>query len=177
MPKRNFAAAVAALMLTGCASIIKGGGPEHFVVRSQPAGASVRITDVSTGVDIASGTTPYTAMLKKSRGFFRGAKYKVSLAMPGYVPAEALIDTTVSGWYVAGNLVFGGLLGWLIVDPATGAMWTLSSDALDVPLSPAATPEKMPASTPTSSLDGPYIGVIDVASVPPTAHARMVRVN
>ncbi len=26
---------------------------------------------------------------------------------------------------LGGNILFGGLIGWLIVDPATGAMWTL----------------------------------------------------
>ncbi|MDY5520178.1 hypothetical protein, partial [Campylobacter lanienae] len=28
----------------------------------------------------------------------------------------------------AGNFIFGGLLGWLIVDPATGAMWNLKPE-------------------------------------------------
>lgn len=30
----------------------------------------------------------------------------------------------MNGWYI-GNLLFGGIIGLLIVDPATGAMWTL----------------------------------------------------
>lgn len=167
----------AALTLTGCASIIKGGGPESFTVRSQPLGASVTITDLSTGVVVGTGTTPYAVMLKKSHGFFKGAKYKVNLELAGHAPVESLVDTTVSGWYVAGNIFFGGLIGWLIVDPATGAMWTLSSDAMDVPMTPVPTPEKLPASTPTFSVEGAWIGVSDLASVPPSARARLVRVN
>ena len=35
------------------------------------------------------------------------------------------IPYDVSGWYAGGNLFFGGLIGYLIVDPMTGAMWTL----------------------------------------------------
>jgi hypothetical protein len=31
---------------------------------------------------------------------------------------------SVNGWYV-GNVIFGGLVGFLIVDPLTGAMWVL----------------------------------------------------
>lgn len=31
----------------------------------------------------------------------------------------------MNGWYIA-NIVFGGLVGFLIVDPATGAMYSLS---------------------------------------------------
>ena len=30
----------------------------------------------------------------------------------------------MDGWYI-GNIVFGGLIGWLVVDPASGAMWKL----------------------------------------------------
>ncbi len=118
--------AVAAISLSGCASIIKGGGPEAFAVRSQPPGADVRVTDTSTNVLVAAGKTPFTTSLKKSRGYFQGAKYKVQVELAGYQPVEALLDTNANGWYIAGNLVFGGLIGWLIVDPATGAMWTLS---------------------------------------------------
>ena len=34
------------------------------------------------------------------------------------------MDSSLSGWYW-GNIVFGGLIGMLIVDPATGAMYKL----------------------------------------------------
>ncbi|WP_174263189.1 CsgG/HfaB family protein [Citrifermentans bemidjiense] len=40
----------------------------------------------------------------------------------------------MNGWYW-GNIVFGGVIGLLIVDPATGAMWKMD-DTLMVPLSP-----------------------------------------
>jgi len=35
-------------------------------------------------------------------------------------------------WYLAGNIVFGGIAGWLIVDPLTGAMWRLSPKEVNV---------------------------------------------
>jgi len=181
MTNRIIAALAAAAALSGCASIIKGGGPEAFTVRSQPPGADVQITALPTGEVIASGRTPLTAMLPKSRGFFQGAKYRVVLDMPGYQARESIIDTQVSGWYVAGNIVFGGLIGWLIVDPATGAMWTLSNESIDVPLAPAGapppTPEKLPAATPTSSIDAPHIGVLALSDVPLAARAHMIPLN
>ena len=34
------------------------------------------------------------------------------------------MKATLDGWYI-GNIIFGGLLGILIIDPATGAMWRL----------------------------------------------------
>lgn len=33
-------------------------------------------------------------------------------------------------WYIAGNFFFGGIIGWFIVDPQTGAMYTLSSQVI-----------------------------------------------
>jgi hypothetical protein len=56
--------------------------------------------------------------------------------MTGYDSHTAAIRRGVDGWYIGGNLVFGGLIGWLIVDPLTGAMWTLQKD-VNVTLTPA----------------------------------------
>ena len=43
------------------------------------------------------------------------------------------MQSNLNGWYLAGNLLFFRLcfIGWLIVDPATGAMWTLSPDTIN----------------------------------------------
>ena len=173
MAKRILAAFAAATALSGCATIIKGGGPQPFTVKSTPAGADVKITAEPTGETVATGRTPFTTMLAKSRGYFKGAKYKVLVQLQGFQPREAIVDTNANGWYIAGNLVFGGLIGWLIVDPASGAMWSLESDAIDVPL-PAL---GAPAATPTSSVEGPYIGVLALSEVPLEARARMVPID
>lgn len=54
--------------------------------------------------------------------------------MAGYKTAGVSIRSELSGWYF-GNIVFGGLIGMLIVDPATGAMWNLSPDKIEQTLS------------------------------------------
>jgi len=174
MTKKIVAALGAAVALSGCASIIKGGGPQSFTVSSQPPGADVSITAVPTGETIAAGRTPLTALLPKSRGYFKGAKYKVLVQLQGFQAREAIVDTNVNGWYVAGNLVFGGLIGWLIVDPATGAMWSLDQEALDVPLAPLGAPPAAPAAAPSASAPGARIGVLALDDVPLAARARMV---
>jgi hypothetical protein len=46
------------------------------------------------------------------------------------------VDCNVNGWYIDNNL-FGGLIGMLIVDPITGAMYKLSPDKLDASLEAA----------------------------------------
>ena len=53
--------------------------------------------------------------------------------MPGYSPTEVKLDSSVSGWYF-GNLLFGGLIGMLIVDPLTGAMFNLTPEKIEQPL-------------------------------------------
>jgi len=52
---------------------------------------------------------------------------------PGYQKGEINITATVNGWYF-GNFIFGGLLGLLIIDPITGAMYTLSPKDAEVVL-------------------------------------------
>jgi len=71
--------------------------------------------------------TPTTVTLKSGAGFFRTARYKVEYTKPGFAPATSYISANLNGWY-AGNIVFGGLIGILIVDPATGAMFRLPSE-------------------------------------------------
>ena len=43
------------------------------------------------------------------------------------LPTEKVLETRMNGWYL-GNIIFGGLIGALIVDPATGAMWTFKEN-------------------------------------------------
>jgi hypothetical protein len=37
------------------------------------------------------------------------------------------LKASMNPWYI-GNIIFGGLIGLVIVDPLTGAMWTLDSE-------------------------------------------------
>ena len=46
------------------------------------------------------------------------------LTKEGYANKELTIVGTMSGWYI-GNILFGGLIGMLAVDPVTGAMYVL----------------------------------------------------
>lgn len=117
----------------GCASIVHSGS-RTVSINSQPAGASVTISKSDTKVSVHSGTTPMTVSLEPKRGFFKGQSYTVRLDLAGYKSDEIELKATVSGWYF-GNILFGGLIGILIVDPATGAMWNISPEKIDRPLS------------------------------------------
>ena len=71
-----------------------------------------------------SGNTPLTVTLKKGRGYFKAERYTVHIAKDGYHARDITVEGEVNGWYF-GNIIFGGLIGLLAVDPATGAMYTL----------------------------------------------------
>lgn len=126
------------LATTGCSSIM-GKSQYPVTISSQPDQADITITD-EQGDAVYSGKTPTTVTLRTKAGYFRGKNYKVTFQKEGYAEHVAEIRRGVSGWYIFGNFVFGGLIGWLIVDPATGAMWTLQKEvSADLaPLSAAA---------------------------------------
>jgi len=76
------------------------------------------------GIAIHRGATPLTVPLDSGRGFFLPASYRVECAMPGKPTQSGVISASWNPWHL-GNLVFGGAIGLLIVDPATGAMYRL----------------------------------------------------
>lgn len=122
------------MSFTGCASIIKGGSQEIPIV-SKPSQADVKIYDENEML-IAQGKTPFTANLKKKKGFFKGKQYKIVIEKANYKKELLLLEPATDNWYCFGNLLCGGLIGYLIVDPATGAMWRLKPEEVSITLSP-----------------------------------------
>lgn len=106
----------------GCATIVSKSS-QTFTVTSVPDGAALVITNAA-GVAVHNGQTPMTVTLKKGRGYFKPETYTLSFTKAGYAPRNLTVRGEVNGWYF-GNIIFGGLIGMLAVDPATGAMYTL----------------------------------------------------
>lgn len=116
---------VGILPVMACATLIKG-SEQRIDFRSDPDNAKVSVYDAS-GAMVANGRTPVTIPLKKGQGYFQAAKYRVVFEAPGYEKQEVWITGSLeAGWYLGGNLILGAFVGWLIVDPLTGAMWTLN---------------------------------------------------
>jgi hypothetical protein len=113
---------IAIVLISGCASILsKSNYP--VAINSSPDQANFTITN-KNGQSVHSGTTPSTVTLKSGCGFFCGEQYNLTFDKDGYSSTTLTISSTMDGWYV-GNILFGGLIGILIVDPITGAMWKL----------------------------------------------------
>ncbi|ADU37658.1 hypothetical protein [Variovorax paradoxus] len=114
-------AAAVVVCLSGCASIFNG-TTQAVAFSSAPQGAAMTITN-RAGEPVHTGTTPSTVTLKRGAGYFKSEAYTVTMKKEGFADASQQVDSQVSGWYVA-NIMLGGLLGMLIVDPASGGMYT-----------------------------------------------------
>lgn len=116
---------------SGCASIVSDSKPEVGIY-SAPSEAKYSVVN-SKGMIVATGVTPGRVLLESGRGYFKGEDYKVTFRKEGYGDSTVPLKTSVNGWYW-GNILFGGLIGMLIVDPLTGAMYTLPDDVTGKPL-------------------------------------------
>lgn len=123
---------VLSLAAFGCASIVSGRN-QDIPISSSPSSAKVVITDQNNS-KIFDGSTPATVSLKRGKGYFSGQDYNVTVSAEGCEERCFVLESRLNGWYLFGNLVFGGLIGWLIVDPATGAMWKLDPEKVDAPM-------------------------------------------
>lgn len=130
MIRKTVAISAITLSLFGCASIVSD-SQYTVAINSSPDDATFTILD-KQGRSIQSGQTPSSITLNASSGFFQGQQYSIELSKDGYDDKTYPLSSTVDGWYF-GNILIGGLIGMLIVDPATGAMYKLP-ERIDVSL-------------------------------------------
>jgi hypothetical protein len=115
------------LVLTGCASIVSD-SLYPVTVTSSPDGAALIVKD-KAGRILQKTVTPATVMLPASVGFFNPATYTFQFEKAGYYPAITSLTAGLDGWYIM-NVLSGGFIGLVVIDPATGAMWKLGNQAL-----------------------------------------------
>ena len=127
-------ALVFCLSFTGCASIFSG-GPKKVTINTTPPGAKVTIYDKYNKL-VSTQHSPAVVSLDRSTGYMAGQEYRIVIEKPGYKPTEVRVRANINGWYF-GNLLIGGPLGLFVVDPLTGAMFTLSPDHINETLTPA----------------------------------------
>ena len=111
------------VVLSGCATVTGGTGPQKIKVASDPPGAAIIVDGRQCGI------TPATLNLD------RKVEHRIELEKAGYVPAEADLKPKINPW-IFGNVVVGGLIG-VVVDLATDSERRLSPGKVDVHLSPA----------------------------------------
>lgn len=115
--------------LAACATIVDGGPTKPVTITSQPSGKSFTVTDLQ-GKVVQRGKTPATIELPRTDGSYFGAtRYKVTMDGSG---ASADVKSSITAWYLAGNVMVGGLVGWFIVDPLTDSMYTLKPSEVNL---------------------------------------------
>jgi len=147
----------------GCASIW-GQSKQKVRVTSRPDNAAITIHN-RKGEVVYQGTTPATIRLRAGAGYFLGEEYTVKFKKAGCRECTAQIDRGINIWYAVGNFFFGSWIGYLVVDPLTGAMWSLKDLHMDL--------EDQPAAQTT----GDTLRILAIDQVPKGARARMVRIN
>ncbi len=120
----------AAAVLSGCATIFEDES-KPVSIQTNPAGADFTITN-RDGKVISSGRTPQQVTLRNGAGYFKKGIYQIHVTKDGYEDTTAELTPDVAGWYF-GNILFGGLIGMLVVDPASGAMYKLP-DTTEIPM-------------------------------------------
>lgn len=150
----------ATVLLTSCASIFtKTSYPVN--IYSNPDGANIKITD-KNGKDVYSGKTPSLVDLKASNKYMSGEKYTVTISKDGFEDQTIYLTSKIEGWYW-GNILFGGLIGMLIVDPLTGAMYKLNTSLIN-------------ASLEKTNKDG-TLSVVDYNSLDDKTKEMLVKIN
>lgn len=158
------------VVLSGCATIM--GTETHVMpINSNPSDAGVLITD-EKGMEVFKGATPTSVTLKKSDGSYFGKKsYTVKISKTGYETQVIPVTASPSGLYIGGNLIFGGLIGWLIVDPLNGKMYNLSPENISSTL--AASVNTSHNNTATNG----GIAIMLLEDVPANLRGKMQRIN
>lgn len=109
-------------LLSGCATIVHLGGNEELSVSSEPAGAKVVIDGTERGV------TPLATKVERKKD------HAVVLTKEGFEENQSRVESHLS-WWVAGNVILGGLVG-ILVDVLSGGGYTIEPDAVAVTLKP-----------------------------------------
>ena len=163
----SLTALICVILMSGCASIVSK-SKYPVTITSEPSRAKVVIKDNTTGQICFEGQTPTIVTLSTSAGYFRGKSYTATFTKPGYTDRIVDINRGFDGWYI-GNVVFGllgGPIGFLVVDPMTGAMWTLPQDVT------ATLTEDMAISQKSED-----VNILSLDQVPSDMLDQMVQVN
>jgi hypothetical protein len=153
-----------AVLLSGCATIVsKTSYPVY--IRTNPPGAKISITD-KKGKEVYKGVSPTNVTLISGAGFFSIAEYQVKLTSAGFSEKIIPINYKINGWYF-GNLLIGGVVGMLIIDPATGAMWKIQEPVIDETL------DKATASANTI----PTLKIVDISNVSDDLKTHIIKIN
>ena len=115
---------ILSVFLSGCATIVSN---THYrvPVNCNERNAVVKIYKGDRYIRTLVG--PTQVKLSARGGFFSPATYYFEFLKEGYSSDRQTLRAELDLWYI-GNVIFGGLIGLCLIDPATGAMWKFDED-------------------------------------------------
>ena len=153
-----------AVFMSNCATLVS---KSIYPVRieANPEGSKVTITN-RAGMQVFEGAAPASVMLNASAGFFKPEMYNIKIEKAGYATRVINVTATLDDWYI-GNICFGGLIGWLIVDPASGAMYQIEPGLFNVTLQEE-----------TANLKNEKgLQIMDINEIPEEWKAHLIKIN
>ena len=160
---RTACVAACALLLSSCATIV-GGKYQNVSVDTKASDQSSIAAQCTLSNDrgTVSVTTPGTARVRRSDGAL-----DVSCQKDGAQIGQQTYHASTRGM-VWGNILFGGVIGWLIVDPATGAMYKLSEPLVEGTLQKNSTGSVNPDHT---------LKITAIGDIPKSMQGQLVKIN
>ncbi|HEY8888431.1 MAG TPA: hypothetical protein VIM35_08075 [Gallionella sp.] len=156
------------MLVSGCATIM-GHSTQLMPINSTPSDATILVTD-EKGMDVFKGLTPTSVTLQKSDGSYWGKKsYTVRISKDGFETQTVQVTANANGWYIGGNILFGGLIGWFIVDPLNGNMYNLSPEAINSSM--------INKTAQNNKVKDGSISVMLIQDVPAELRSKMQRIN
>ena len=82
------------------------------------------------GENVYRGLSPVIISIKSSNGIIEPAEYRIYVDTEGCKKHIINIRCNNDEWYI-GNIAFGKLINWIVVEPCTGNMWMLTKNIND----------------------------------------------
>ncbi len=125
MTSKNIAiiSTILSLLGGGCATIVNSSDIDSTVKVTSSMPVSFVVFD-KHGKIVKQGAAPTDLYLQRDIGYFERPEYRFIAYMNGQEVSSAMLRASIAPSYIIGNFFSWGLLGWLIVDPLTGSMWT-----------------------------------------------------
>lgn len=92
--------------------------------------------------------------------------YTIRISLPKYYASNITLKKTSDGWHVSNYLGLGKVIGWIIINPANGGVYTLSPDQLPTP------PSRKRAVQVAN-----HISILTIDSVPKSLQSKMTLVE
>jgi hypothetical protein len=120
-------------LCTGCATM-RSKSVYSIPISTTPENARIKVTD-KKGMEVIYTQSPDTLVLKASIGYFRRAEYLVEVSHEGYEAKKETLYFIMDSSYIKNVfLSFFMPIGFLIIDPISGAMWMPEKQELQVTL-------------------------------------------